>query len=169
MPLDRPQEAVSRHIHGLHKTIRGSSHDLQPWGKFFNCLMMAAIDGQIFRFQILVQRRTFHHRHLMARHMVRWLLMVLYCRRVLRRNVLVQCSPKCSVDELDAPAYTKNRLTGLYRISEDDFFHCVSLFAAGNKPFQRLFVVYLRGHIMTTGEQKAITHLGDLLQLGFIG
>lgn len=169
MPLDRPQEAVFRHIYGLHKAIRGSSHDLQPWRKLVNCLMMAAVDGQIFRFQILVQRGAFHYRHLMARHMIWRLLMVLNCRRVLRRNVLVQCPPKCSVDELDAPAYAENRLVGFYRLSEYDSFHDVPLFAAGNKPLQRFFMVYLRGHIVTTGEQKAIAHPGKLFQLGFIG
>lgn len=54
MPLDRPQETMFRHMYGLHKTIQGSSHNLQPWRKRFNCLMMTAIDRQIFRFQILV-------------------------------------------------------------------------------------------------------------------
>lgn len=169
MPLDRPQEAVFRHIYGFHKAIWGSGHNLQLWCKLFNRLMMAAINGQIFRFQTLAQRRTFHHRHLMARDMIRRLLMMLNFGRMLCRYILVQRSPKCSIDELESSAYAEKRFVRFYCLSEYDSFHRISLFAAENKALQRTFMICLRGHVMATGEQKAIAHLNKPFQLGFVG
>ena len=78
MPLNRPQETALRPEDRLYDTIRRNRHRLQLSRKCLYSLMMAAVDAYSVLAEQLMERGIMDNINIMARRIVRPLLMVLH-------------------------------------------------------------------------------------------